>query len=121
MRILIIGSGGREHAIGWKLKQNPETELYFAPGNGGTAKIGKNIDINVDEINKLADFAEMSNIDMTVVGPELPLILGVSDEFNRRGLRIFGCSGEEGPLPPREPPESRRLLPRTGGGASDPD
>jgi len=94
MRILIIGSGGREHAIGWKLKQNPNVELYFAPGNGGTVEIGKNIDINVDEINKLADFAQANKIDMTIVGPELPLTLGVADEFNKRGLKIFGPGAE---------------------------
>jgi len=95
MKILIIGSGGREHAIGRKLKQNPDTRLFFAPGNGGTAQIGENININVDEITALADFAEKNKIDMTVAGPELPLILGVADEFNRRGLRIFGpgCDG----------------------------
>ena len=89
-KILIIGSGGREHAIGWKLKQNPEVELYFAPGNGGTASIGKNVDIKVDEIIKLADFAAEQGIKQTIAGPELPLTLGVADEFNRRGLRIFG-------------------------------
>jgi len=95
MKILIIGSGGREHAIGWKLNQTPDTELFFAPGNGGTAQIGQNININVDEIQKLADFAEKTKIDMTVVGPELPLTLGVADEFNKRGLYIFG-PGKEG-------------------------
>jgi len=90
MKILIIGSGGREHAIGWKLKQNPDVTLWFAPGNGGTSEIGENININVDEIIKLADFAENEKIDMTIVGPELPLTLGVADEFNKRGLKIFG-------------------------------
>jgi len=90
MKILVIGSGGREHAIGWKLKQNPDVMLYFAPGNGGTSEIGENIDINVDEIQKLTDFAEGNKIDITVVGPELPLTLGITDEFNKRGLRIFG-------------------------------
>jgi len=94
MKILIIGGGGREHAIGWKLKQNPDVELYFAPGNGGTAKIGENVDIGVEEIKKLADFAETHQIDLTVVGPELPLTLGVADEFNKRGQRIFGPGAE---------------------------
>jgi len=89
-KILIIGSGGREHAIGWKLKQDSDVELFFAPGNGGTAEIGKNIGIKADEINKLADYAAKTGIDLTVVGPELPLTLGVADEFNRRGLRVFG-------------------------------
>ncbi|MCL2247696.1 MAG: phosphoribosylamine--glycine ligase [Oscillospiraceae bacterium] len=88
--VLVIGNGGREHAIGWKLKQNPNLRLFFAPGNGGTAEIGDNIDIKVDEITKLADFAESYKMDLTVVGPELPLTLGVVDEFNKRGLKIFG-------------------------------
>jgi len=90
MRILIVGSGGREHAIGWKIGRNPDIELFFAPGNGGTSQIGENINIGVDELQKLADFAEANKINMTVVGPELPLTLGIADEFNRRGLRIFG-------------------------------
>ena len=89
-KILIIGNGGREHAIGIKLSLNPETELYFAPGNGGTASIGENIDIAVDDINKLVDFATENNIHLTVVGPELPLTLGVTDAFHARGLAVFG-------------------------------
>ena len=94
MKILIIGNGGREHAIGWKLKQNSDVELFFAPGNGGTAQIGENVNIGVSEIKKLANFAEEKSIDITVVGPELPLTLGVADEFNRRGLKIFGPGAE---------------------------
>ena len=90
MKILIVGSGGREHAIGWKLKQNPTLQLYFAPGNGGTADIGENINIKVDEIQKLADYAEENHINTTIVGPELPLTLGIVDEFMKRKLRIFG-------------------------------
>jgi len=98
MKILIIGSGGREHAIGWKLKQNPDVTLYFAPGNGGTGEIGENIDIKVDEIDKLADFAEKNKIDISIAGPELPLTLGVADEFNKRGLKIFGPGKEAAKL-----------------------
>jgi len=94
MKILVIGSGGREHAIGWKLKQNPWVELYFAPGNGGTAEIGTNVDIKVDEIDKLVDFAKENDIYMTIVGPEVPLTMGIADEFNRCCLRIFGPSAE---------------------------
>jgi len=90
MKILVVGSGGREHALGWKLKQNPDVELFFAPGNGGTAELGENIDIRVDDIKKLADFVEERQVDLTVVGPELPLTLGIADEFCRRGLRLFG-------------------------------
>jgi len=94
MKILVIGSGGREHAIGWKLKENLDVELFFAPGNGGTAKIGKNINIDVDEIQKMVSFADENKIDITVVGPELPLTLGVVDEFNKHGLKIFGPDSE---------------------------
>jgi len=89
-RVLVIGGGGREHAIGMKLAQNPDTELFFAPGNGGTAGIGDNIDINVHEIDKLADFAADRNIHLTVIGSELPLTLGISDTFRERGLAVFG-------------------------------
>jgi len=92
MKILVVGNGGREHAIGWKLKQNPGVELHFAPGNAGTAEIGKNIDINVNEIDKLVDFAKQNEIDITVVGPEAPLTIGIVDEFNKNGLRVFGPS-----------------------------
>ncbi|MDR2600379.1 MAG: phosphoribosylamine--glycine ligase, partial [Oscillospiraceae bacterium] len=89
-RILIIGSGGREHSIGCKLSQNQETLLFFAPGNGGTAQIGENININVDNIKELTVFAKDNKIDLTIVGPELPLTLGIVDEFRKEGLRIFG-------------------------------
>ena len=88
--VLIIGNGGREHAIGWKLRQNKDLKLYFAPGNGGTVELGENINIGIEQIKKLADFAESYKMDLTIVGPELPLTLGVADEFEKRGLRIFG-------------------------------
>ncbi|MCL2078293.1 MAG: phosphoribosylamine--glycine ligase [Oscillospiraceae bacterium] len=89
-RVLIIGSGGREHAIGWKLAQNAEAELYFAPGNAGTAQIGENIEIDASDTEKLAGFAEAHDIYLTVVGPEIPLTLGIADVFRERGLCIFG-------------------------------
>jgi len=98
MKILVVGNGGREHAIGWKFKQNPNNEIFFASGNGGTAEIGQNVEIAVDEIHKLAAFAEQNNIDITVVGPELPLTLGIADEFNKRGLKIFGPCAESAKL-----------------------
>lgn len=92
-RVLVVGGGGREHAIGWKIAQSPDTELFFAPGNGGTSQIGENINIGVEEIEKLADFAESRKIHLTVVGPELPLTLGIADVFRKRNLRIFApCS-----------------------------
>ena len=91
MRALVVGGGGREHALCWKLRQSPElTELFCAPGNPGIAKIADCVAISVDEIGKLSDFAVDLEIDLTIVGPELPLTLGIVDEFERRGLAVFG-------------------------------
>ena len=91
MRVLVVGQGGREHAICWKLKQSPLVEeLYAAPGNGGIAEIADCVPIGVADVVELADFAEKLKIDLTVVGPELPLTLGIVDEFQKRGLLIFG-------------------------------
>ena len=91
MKILIVGSGGREHAIGMKILESSRTkEIYFAPGNGGTATIGTNLPIKVDEIEKLKDFALREKIDLTIVGPEVPLMMGITDLFQGAGLRIFG-------------------------------
>lgn len=91
MRVLVVGQGGREHAICWKLRQSPSvTEIYAAPGNGGIAEIADCVSIGVADIIELADFAEKLRIDLTIVGPELPLILGIVDEFNKRDLPIFG-------------------------------
>jgi len=91
MKILVIGSGGREHALAWKLAQSAHTEkLFCAPGNPGTIDIAENIAIKDSDIIGLADFAQSERMDLTVVGPELPLTLGIVDEFERRGLRIFG-------------------------------
>lgn len=90
-KILIIGSGGREHAIGWKIKQSLNCEeLYFAPGNAGTAKIGTNIDIKATDIKSLIDFVKSEKIDLTLAIPDDPLALGIVDEFQKEGLRIFG-------------------------------
>ncbi len=93
MRILVVGGGGREHALVWKLKQSPRvTQLLAAPGNGGIADLAECVDISASEVRRLADFAEKRAVDLTVVGPELPLTLGIVDEFENRGLRIFGAS-----------------------------
>lgn len=95
MKILIIGSGGREHALCWKIAQSDKVKkIYCAPGNGGTEEVAENIPINVDEIEKLVDFAADNKIDLTVVGPEQPLVLGIVDKFRDRGLRIFGVDKE---------------------------
>jgi len=91
MKVLVVGSGGREHALAWKLSQSPLVEKVFgAPGNPGIAKVGECVNIPVTDIKALADFAEREGIDLTVVGPEAPLVAGIVDEFERRGLRIFG-------------------------------
>ena len=91
MKILVIGKGGREHALAWKLNQSPLVDkVYIAPGNPGTAAFGVNVDIKDSDIKALADFAEKEKIDLTVVGPETTLALGAADEFEARGLKIFG-------------------------------
>ncbi|MBF0511781.1 MAG: phosphoribosylamine--glycine ligase [Candidatus Omnitrophica bacterium] len=93
MNILVIGSGGREHALCWKIKQsNHLKRLYCAPGNGGIAQIAECVDIRVDDIEALLRFALSKKIDLTIVGPEVPLIAGVVDAFVKKGLKIFGPS-----------------------------
>ena len=89
--VLIIGSGGREHAFAWKLAQSPRIgKLYVAPGNGGTRQVAENIPVDATDINGLVQFAMKSEIGLTVVGPDDLLALGVVDAFQARGLRIFG-------------------------------
>jgi len=91
MRVLVVGQGAREHALCWKLKQSPLVhELYAAPGNAGIASVADCVPIGVADIIELADFAEKLKIDLTIVGPELPLTLGIVDEFQKRELAIFG-------------------------------
>jgi phosphoribosylamine--glycine ligase len=91
MRVLVVGQGGREHAICWKLKQSPLVkEVYAAPGNAGIALVADCVPIGVADIIELADFAEKLKIDLTIVGPELPLTLGIVDEFQKRGMSILG-------------------------------
>lgn len=91
MKILVVGQGGREHAIAWKLAQSDRvTNVYCAPGNAGTALDATNVDIAATDVDALAAFAENEAIDLTVVGPEAPLVVGIVDEFKKRGLRIFG-------------------------------
>lgn len=93
MKILIVGSGGREHAIAWKVAQNPKVKkIYCAPGNGGTALIDKCESIDIEEIHTLANFVEENAVDLTIVGPEVPLVNGIVDHFKKRGLKIFGPS-----------------------------
>ncbi|HTF14171.1 MAG TPA: phosphoribosylamine--glycine ligase [Burkholderiales bacterium] len=91
MKLLVIGSGGREHAIAWRLAQSPRVQKVFvAPGNGGTAREAGLQNVTISAIDKLAEFAVSENIHLTVVGPEAPLADGIVDLFRSRGLRIFG-------------------------------
>ncbi|HEX9595545.1 MAG TPA: phosphoribosylamine--glycine ligase, partial [Anaerolineales bacterium] len=91
MKVLVIGSGGREHALIWKLAQSPcLSRLYCAPGNAGTAEQAENVPISVEDIVSLLAFAREHAIDFTVVGPELPLALGIVDRFHQEGRSIFG-------------------------------
>lgn len=91
MRVLVVGYGGREHAIAWKLKQSSVvTELFCAPGNPGIGEVADLVPIDASNIVELADFAFQTSIGLTIVGPELPLDLGIVDEFRKRDLQIFG-------------------------------
>jgi phosphoribosylamine--glycine ligase len=91
MKILVLGSGGREHALVWKLQQSPRVRaLYCAPGNAGTAQLATNVPIKITEHQKLVDFAQREGIDLTVVGPDDALAAGIVDLFQKNGLRIFG-------------------------------
>ena len=93
MKILVIGQGGREHALVWKLAQCEGVEkVYCAPGNAGTAIDGENVNIQADDLGRLMSFAKHNEIDLTVVGPEAPLVAGITDEFRAHGLKIFGPS-----------------------------
>jgi phosphoribosylamine--glycine ligase len=93
MRVLLVGGGGREHTLAWKLAQSPRlTELIAAPGNPGIARLGRCVAIKDHEIEGLRDLALRERVDLTVVGPELPLSLGLVDRFRERGLAVFGPS-----------------------------
>ena len=93
MRVMVIGKGGREHALCWRLNQSPSVwGLYCTIGNPGINSLATPVPIEPNDIIKLADFAEQQRIDLTVVGPEEPLTLGVADEFAARGLALLGPS-----------------------------
>ena len=93
MKILVIGSGGREHALVWKIAHSKKVEkIYCAPGNAGIAQIAECISIKAEDLAELLSFAQQEKIDLTVVGPEVPLTLGIVDLFNEHGLKIFGPS-----------------------------
>src|SRR5271154_1254673 len=91
MKILVIGGGGREHAMMWKLAQSPSVEkIWCAPGNDGMAQDFQCIPLDLKDVNAAADLAAKLGADLTIAGPELPLVLGIADEFARRGLTLLG-------------------------------
>jgi phosphoribosylamine--glycine ligase len=99
MKVLVVGSGAREHALCWKLRQSPLlSELYCAPGNPGIAELAELVPVAVDEVRELAGFARTMQLDLVVVGPELPLALGLADELTASGIRVFGPSSRAAEL-----------------------
>ena len=99
MKILVVGSGGREHALAWKLAQSPRVQMvYVAPGNGGTALDERLRNVPITDLADLADFAEKEHVALTVVGPEAPLAAGIVNLFRQRGLKVFGPTKEAAQL-----------------------
>jgi phosphoribosylamine---glycine ligase len=95
MRVLVVGGGGREHAICWRLSHAPSVDrIYAAPGNAGTAEIATNVPVAVDDVASVVDLAERESVDITVVGPEGPLVGGLADELEARGMPVFGPTRE---------------------------
>src|SRR5687768_16924391 len=93
MRVLVVGSGGREHALAWKLAQSEHvSEIISAPGNPGMAELGRAVPVPADDIEGIARLAEDEGADLTVIGPEMPLVAGLTDVLSSRGLRTFGPS-----------------------------
>ena len=99
MKILVVGSGGREHALAWKLAQSERVQMVFvAPGNGGTARDQRLQNVAITDLNELADFVIREHVAFTVVGPEIPLAGGIVNLFRARGLKVFGPSKEAAQL-----------------------
>ena len=95
MKVLVVGSGGREHALVWKISQSPKVDkIYCAPGNAGIGRLAECAAIKADDLEGLLNFALQQQIDLTVVGPEVPLTMGIVDQFQEKGLKIFGPSGK---------------------------
>jgi len=91
MKVMVVGSGGREHALAWKITQSPRvTQVFCAPGNAGIAGCATCVDIRADAVDMLLDFAKKEAVDLTVVGPEAPLVAGIVDAFRAQGLKVFG-------------------------------
>lgn len=99
MNVLLLGSGGREHSLAWSMSRSPELEtLYIAPGNPGTAQAGKNVDLSLSDFDKILQFVEQNDIDLTVVGPEQPLVDGIVDFLENNGHPVFGPSKQAAQL-----------------------
>ena len=101
MKVMIVGSGGREHAIAWKVSQSPKVDqIYCVPGNAGMADLAECVDISVEDIDGCVNFAKEKGVDLVVVGPEVPLVLGMADAMQEAGIRVFGpnkkCAQFEG-------------------------
>ena len=91
MKVLVIGSGGREHALVWKISKSLKVDvIYCAPGNAGISEIAQCVDISADHVDELVTFAKFNEVDLTIVGPELPLVLGIVDKFKKNKLDVFG-------------------------------
>ena len=91
MNILVVGGGGREHAICWKLSNEADVEkIYCAPGNAGISNVAECVSIGDSDIEALLQFAKENEIDLTIVGPEVPLVAGIVDEFEKENLKVFG-------------------------------
>src|ERR1700685_4771453 len=103
MKILVIGSGGREHAIVWKLRESAAVEkIWCAPGNGGISKDAECVPLDLKDVKAAADLAGELGADLTIVGPELPLALGIADEFAKRGIAVLGASQQGAQLEARK-------------------
>ncbi|MDH3719156.1 MAG: phosphoribosylamine--glycine ligase, partial [Planctomycetota bacterium] len=99
MNVLIVGNGGREHALAWKIAQSPRAaRVFVAPGNAGTAADAENVDIRGDDFANLISFAKKNNVQLTVVGPEAPLAAGIADAFAAEDLKVFGPSKQAAQL-----------------------
>lgn len=99
LKVLVVGGGGREHAITWALSKSAQVDaLFIAPGNAGTGTLGENVAIKADDVEGLVQFVQSQNIDFVVVGPEAPLVLGLVDRLAEVGVKAFGCSGEASQL-----------------------
>src|SRR5690348_18299225 len=110
MKVLVIGSGGREHALVWKLRQSPRiSKIYCAPGNGGISQDAECVAVDQKSLSSVVELANRLRPDLTVVGPELPLQLGVVDEFGRRGWPVFGPTQRAAQLETSKRSEERRV------------